>query len=155
MLGQNDYLTGVQNFIQAGIAHLQQLQAQGDAKAAGGITNLKSSTRGNVNFASSLPAQARVPLDLSKAQAAFISTGKIGWYPGSVQSGDQAALAYLQSIAAVQQTSPAVLAATSQAVAGASSPVSTSAVTVAGQSFTTGEVLIGLALIGGLIYFAM
>jgi hypothetical protein len=130
MLGQNEFLTGIENFIQAGISHLQSLQQQGDTKAADGITNLQKSMAGNVNEASKLPAAASTPLDLAQAQTVFIPAGSSGWYADAIAAGNQLALAYLQSLQS----------------AGSSFSVSptTGEVTVLGTSFS--PIQIGLAL---------
>lgn len=143
MLAQSDYANGIQTFVQAGIQHLQSLQQQGDSKAAAGITNLQKSTQGNVSYESSVPAAASVPLNLTTAQNAFIAPNESGWYAASITAGNQLALAYLQSLPS--------------ASAGGSSALSvspTGSVMLLGQTFSIGEIILALALIAGVVYFA-
>lgn len=154
MLSSNDYLTGVQNFISGGNAHLQQLQQQGDARAADGLKNFDNATSGDAAFAATLPATAPTPLDLAQAQAAFISPGASGWYSQSVTPGNQLALAYLQALQTAQasQTSSVGIDATTGTISlpGISISPSTGTVAVLGSTFSFTEILI----FGGLAWAA-
>ena len=88
-----------QSILSYGMQQLQQLEASGDKSAAGGITNLQKSTD-YTSFVASLPEAATVALDLSAAEAQFISPSASGWYPSSIAAGNALALQILQSIAA-------------------------------------------------------
>lgn len=141
MLGQSDYETGINALIQGGQQHMQALESS-DKQASKGLTNLNKSTAGNVSFAGSLPATATVPLNLTQAQAVFIQPGASGWYSSSVTAGNQLALTYLQELASQQASQ----------TSGVSVSPSTGTVSVLGTTFSTTNLVIGLAVIAGLVF---
>lgn len=88
-----------QAIINYGTQQLQQLEAKGDSRAAGGITNLQKSTDYS-SLVASLPAEPTVTLDVTRAQSVFTSPSASGYEPGSVSAGNALALQVLQAIAA-------------------------------------------------------
>jgi hypothetical protein len=98
-ISQSDFQTAYTEILNYGVQQLQNLEAQGDKRAAGGITNLQKSTDYS-SFIASLPANRTVALNLSQAQTAFTNPSAAGWEPGSVSAGNALALQVLQSIAA-------------------------------------------------------
>jgi hypothetical protein len=131
-LGQSDLLAGLNTFLSAGQAHMQQLEAT-DSKAKAGYTNLTNAINGDIKAASSIPATAPNALNLSTVASLFPNTS--GWYAQSAQQGAQLAMAYLQSIPA---------ASVSQ---GISVDTSAGTLSVLGSTFSFTEVLL---LAGGL-----
>lgn len=140
MITANEFLTGAQNFLAAGQQHLTQLLQSGDSKARGGLTNMQSSIGGVTSKASSLSQTRTAILDLNAAASLFGSSA--GWYAGSASAGDQAAIAYLQSLPANPPPSPVV----TQNEAG---------VTLAGFTLSPAAIGLGLALlVGGIWIFS-
>jgi hypothetical protein len=137
MIGQSDYDAIIQAIVQGGQQHLAQLQQQGDKQAANGAKNLTKSTAGEVSYGAQLPASATTPIDLNKAQAAFVQP-VTGWYPDSVAAGNQLAL---QSLQQLQSTSSVV-----------SSASGTGTVSILGTTVSTSTLLLGLALLGAAFY---
>ncbi|HUD74589.1 MAG TPA: hypothetical protein VMQ76_05905 [Terracidiphilus sp.] len=88
-----------------GVQQLQALQAKGDSRAAGGITNLEKSTDQYKAYIATLPANATVALDVTAAQQVFTDPAAKGWEPGSVAAGNSLALQVLQSIASAGSSS--------------------------------------------------
>jgi hypothetical protein len=142
MLSQSDFTQAIQILLQGGTQHMQSLEAS-DPKAKAGLANMTKAIQAEGN-ASLLPATATHPIDLTQAQAVFIAPNTPGWYPGSIAAGNQAALTYLQNLQTQKASQTSVVAV---------SP-STGTVAILGQSFSMTEVVIGLALVAGLIYFA-
>jgi hypothetical protein len=96
-LGQSDLLAGLNTFLSAGQAHMEQLEAT-DSSAKKGYTNLTTSIGKDISAASSIPATAPNALNLNTVASLFPSTS--GWYPDSASNGAQIAMAYLQSLPA-------------------------------------------------------
>jgi hypothetical protein len=141
MLSQAEYQAAIQTILQGGQQHMAQLKASGDSKAD--PTNMTNTINAELADGASLPTAASTAIDLNKAQSVFIDPSTKGWYSASVTAGNQIALAYLQNLQAqnVSQTSGIAV-----------SP--TGGVDVLGQSFSFGEIAIGLGLVATVIYFA-
>ena len=137
MLGQEDYATGIENFISAGVQQMNQLYAAGDTRATPSNLNL---TQGNVDLINQIPAQASVPLDLTKVQAMFVQPGYGGWTLASIEAGDQLAFSYLQAVAAGQTSG----------VSASGVSTSSSGLTIAGMTFSYTEAGLALAALVGL-----
>jgi hypothetical protein len=133
MLSANEYLTAMQNFLNAGIQQLTQM-AQTDSKAQPAVTRLTNLLQSYTAHASTMPQNPTAQLDLSQAQAAFISSSAKGYYADSVAQGNQLALAYLQEMGS----------------SGVS--LSSSGVTVGGMTFS--PLVIGISLLAA-AYFMM
>ena len=138
-LGASDTVAGVTAMLNAGIQHVQQLGTGKHIEDA--ITNMRNKSIGPIIAAASkLPAQATRTLDASTVQSLFKMRGP-GWSSGSVVSGDQLAVAYLQSVAQ---------AGASSALARAT--VSRSGIQIAGTDVSWPEILIGAGLLAGAVY---
>ena len=99
MLTEDQFLTGAQNFLAAGIQHMQAL-AQTNPSATPAIKTMQANWPTEYN--PSWPAPGSVPLDLAKAQAAYISGA--GYYPAAVTAGGQLCTAYLQTLSSVSDS---------------------------------------------------
>jgi hypothetical protein len=146
MLGQNDLLTGLETILNAGVQHMQALAS--DPKAAAGTTNLQKTLGSDITGASQYPPTAPNALNITQAQTLFPGTS--GWYASSASAGAQLALAYLNSV-------PSAAASTSTAT-GVVSSIATAiglpaTVTIAGVSLSSSTILIGVAIVAGLLYF--
>ena len=94
----SQFQTAWQEILNYGVQNLQKLQASGDSKAAGGITNLENVTD-YTSFVATLPATQTAALNLSAAQSIFLNPAASGWEPGAVSAGNSLALQVLQQIA--------------------------------------------------------
>ncbi len=139
MLGQSDLLAGLNALLQGGQQHMQQLAGQ-DPSAQGGLTNLTKALNEDISAASSIPATAPNPLNVSQAQTLFPGTS--GWYAASASAGAQLALSYLTSLASAQAST----------TSGVSVDTTTGAVSVLGTTFSSTEVIVGLGALGLLLY---
>ncbi len=100
MISREEAAQGMQMFIRAGQQHEAQLN---DEHAQEGAANLTKVIEQIIARSQSLSSEAKNPLDLDAARAAYISTSKtLGkeWYPDSLSAAAEMASQYLSSLAA-------------------------------------------------------
>lgn len=134
---------------QQGDAQMAQLAAS-DSKATAGRANMDKSigiTLQRIQSSDSIPASPTKALDANVLQnSIFITPGTSGWYANSVSQGASLAL---QAIA--EATNLAAQSSTVSAGAGSAAPITTQLSSFF-STLTTTQVMVGLAVVGGIIF---
>jgi hypothetical protein len=99
MLSYHDFYTLVNACLSAGTIHMQILGKQGDPKAEQGLNNMTTQIEKILTDGATLPFNAPHAMDITAAQAVYLSPSTPGWYSSSIQAGAQVTTALLTATA--------------------------------------------------------